>query len=338
MRRLSQSRWLRWSIGLVISMILLYLAFRTTSFAAVWAVLRQADLWWVGAALVSVLATSLFKVVRWQVMLGPPGKDIPFLDLLMANLSGQMLNALFPVRVGDISRAVVIGGEGPGWAFVLGSVALEKIVDLLWYALLIVLLLVVIPLPGWVGDSIWVVLGAAVLMGFLTFSLTANRRRFIQLAEALARRWPSKASSYLVDQLRNGLGSLDVLQQRRDLVKIATWSTVIWSLSVLTNFFIFLSLGIHLSLSASILILVALTVGISVATVPGRIGVFEWICVLVLAIYSVGQTQALSYGLLLHAVVYIPMMLLGVISFLILTHGRRRQTASSLAGVQQVND
>ena len=338
MKKLVQSPWLRWLIGLVGSMLLLYLAFRSTSFAAVWAVLRQANLGWICIALMSVLATTLFKVVRWQVMLGPPGKQVSFMELLMANLSGQMLNALFPVRVGDVTRAVVIGGEGPGWAFVLGSVALEKIVDLLWFALLIVLLLVLIPLPGWVGDSIWVVLGAATLMGFLTFALTANRQRMLQIAETLSHRWPSKTSLYLVGQLRNGLVSLDVLQQRRDLVKIAVWSTVIWGMSILTNFFVLLSLGIHLSFAASILILVALTIGISVAAVPGRIGVFEWICVLVLAIYRVGQTQALSYGLMLHAVVYIPTMLLGVISLFILARGRQRRATEALVNAQQAND
>jgi glycosyltransferase 2 family protein len=198
---------------------------------------------------------------------------------------------------------------------------------MLWFAFLFVLLLALIPLPGWVKDSGWMLVGAAALAGGVTFALTAQRGRFLQLVESLIRRvprlLPEKWQSYVVSRLHNGLDSLDVLQQRWDLVKIALWSTLIWLTAVLTNSFTLMALGIHLDFSASLLVLVGLMIGISVAVVPGRIGVFEWICVLALAIYGVGQAQALSYGLLLHAIVYVPTTLLGVVSFFILS---RRQT------------
>ncbi len=324
--RTLNNRWLRLAAGLLVSLLLLYLAFRTTTFAAVWAVLRQADLFWVGAALLSVAANNLFKVLRWQVMLGPPGRPVPFLDLLMSNLSGQMLNNLFPVRVGDLSRAYVIGGEGPGRAFVLGTVVLEKIFDLLWFALLFLLVLFLFPLPDWVKNSAWLLAGAGLLMGGITFALVSRRQTFMRLVEKLSLRLPPRWQAYLVSRLHNGLDSLDVLQQRSDLVKIAGWSTIIWVTAVLTNQLVFLALGIHLDWQASLLLLVALMVGISVAVVPGRIGVFEWICVLVLGLYGVGQTEALSYGLLLHAIVYVPTTLLGIASFFILA--RRAPSAN----------
>jgi len=249
----------------------------------------------------------------------------------MSNLSGQMLNTLFPLRVGDLSRAVVIGREGPGWAFVLGTVVLEKIVDFVWLALTFVLLLALIPLPDWVGDSGWILVGAAALMCGVTFGMAASRQRLMQLVEAGAARIPLRwtrvrnFSAALVVQLHKGLASLDIVQQRHKLLLIALWSTLIWSAGVLTNYLVLLALGLDVGLSASVLILVSLMVGISVAAVPGRIGVFEWICVLALAVYGVDQAPALSYGLLLHVIVYAPVMLFGVLSFFILV----RKNASS---------
>jgi len=328
MRRLLNNRWVRLAVGLAVSLALLYLAFSATTFAAVWATLRQADLWWVGAALLSVAANNLFKAWRWQVMLGPPGKSVPFLDLLMAHLSGQMLNTLFPVRIGDLSRAYVIGGEGPGRVFVFGTVMLEKIIDLLWFAFLFLLLIALIPLPGWVKDSGWVLVGAAALAGGVTFAMAAQRQRFMLVIESISKLLPGKWQAFVVSRLHNGLDCLDVLQQRWDLVKIAGWSTLIWVTAALTNSLTMLALDIHLDLSASLLVLVGLIVGVNVAAVPGRIGVFEWICVLVLAAYGIGQTQALSYGLLLHAIVYAPTTLLGVVSFFLLS--RRRTPLQSV--------
>jgi uncharacterized protein (TIRG00374 family) len=321
-KQIYRNRWVRLALGLSVSALLLYLAFRQTTFAAVWLVLSQAHLEWVAVALLCVAANQLFKVIRWQVMLGPPGRQVPFVRLLMSSLSGQMINAVFPVRVGDLSRAYVIGGEGPGRAFVLGTVILEKIIDVLWYGLMMVLLLLLIPLPGWVNDSAWALAVAAFLMGWLTFIMAARRQQLMHLVEFAVRRLPDHWKTYLVSRLHNGLDSLDVLQQRADLVKIALWSALAWAAAILTNQATMLALDIHLDFSASLLVLVAILAGINVAAVPGRIGVFEWACVLALAVYGVGQAQALSYGLLLHAIVYIPMILSGVISFYILARGR----------------
>lgn len=319
--RIYENRLLRLAVGLVVSAILLYLAFRQTTFGAVLVVLRQANVGYVVVAFFCVIANQLFKVFRWQIMLGPPGRVIPFGDLLMSTLSGQMLNAIFPFRVGDLSRAYIIGAEGPGRAFVLGTVFMEKIIDILWYGLMLTLLLLLLPLPKWVNDSAWVLVGAAIVMGGVTFAMASQRQRFMQFSGAVVRRLPGSWQVYLISRLRNGLDSLDILQKRTDLIIIAVWSTLIWIMALLTNQFILLALDIHLGLSASLLVLIAVLVGINVAVVPGRIGVFEWACVLALAVYGVGQTEALSYGLLLHAVVYVPMILAGAISFAIQARG-----------------
>jgi hypothetical protein len=42
-------------------------------------------------------------------------------------------------------------------------------------------------------------------------------------------------------------------------------------------------------------------------TTPGRVGLFHYLCVISLAIFGVTNQVALSYGLILHALVYLPM-------------------------------
>jgi uncharacterized membrane protein YbhN (UPF0104 family) len=67
---------------------------------------------------------------------------------------------------------------------------------------------------------------------------------------------------------------------------------------------------------ATLLVLIGLMAGIAVPSVPGRIGIFEYICVLALAVFGIKQTQALTYGILLHAVVFLPVLVLGVLALL----------------------
>jgi uncharacterized membrane protein YbhN (UPF0104 family) len=59
-----------------------------------------------------------------------------------------------------------------------------------------------------------------------------------------------------------------------------------------------------------------LMAGISLPSAPGRIGIFEYSCILALSIFGIRQAQALSYGILLHAVVLLPTTLLGLLAFL----------------------
>jgi uncharacterized membrane protein YbhN (UPF0104 family) len=53
--------------------------------------------------------------------------------------------------------------------------------------------------------------------------------------------------------------------------------------------------------------------------VPGRIGIFEYICVLTLAVFGISQSAAFAYGILLHSLVFIPPTLLGL--FFLITLG-----------------
>jgi len=70
---------------------------------------------------------------------------------------------------------------------------------------------------------------------------------------------------------------------------------------------------------------VGLQAGISLPAIPGTIGLFEYICILALSFFNIDPSTALSYGLLLHAVVLLPPLLAGMISFWVLGLTRERQ-------------
>jgi hypothetical protein len=329
MSKVIRSPYTRLALGLAASGFFLYLAFRNVTFQEVWEALSQANLAWVLAMLISLGLTTLFRIFRWQVLLGPGGKQVSFADLSMALLSGQMLNAIFPVRVGELSRAYIIGGMGNGSqtlgrVFVFGTLILEKILDMIWYALLLIIILLLIPTmlfspPEWLGGGSrpyagLTLVGAAAVLAMIIFLVAYQRQRVLDLLTWLAARLPAKIGNALLPRARSGLSSLDVLTKKTDLVKLSLWSTGIWVASVATNELGLRAMGISLPLSASVLLLAALQAGISLAAVPGRLGIFEYICVLVLGLYGVEQSVALSYGFLLHAVVFLPVILAGILS------------------------
>ena len=56
--------------------------------------------------------------------------------------------------------------------------------------------------------------------------------------------------------------------------------------------------------------------GVSIPPLPGNLGVFPYLCTLVLSLFGVDRETSLAYGLVLQGVVYLPLILLGSLCML----------------------
>ncbi len=122
---LAGSPWFRLAVGIAISAVALYLALRDVAMGDILSILSRIDPAWTALALLSMALNTWAKVVRWKVLLGPAGRAISQWKLLVSLLVGQMLNTVFPARLGDLSRAYVVGSLGPGRTYPLGTVLIE---------------------------------------------------------------------------------------------------------------------------------------------------------------------------------------------------------------------
>jgi hypothetical protein len=261
--------------------------------------------------LFSVILNTLIKVLRWRTLLGDAGQSVRFSSLLIALLTGQLLNALLPVRVGDVSRAIDIGIKGPGSAFTLGTIVLEKIIDLVALALISLVVLAFLPLPGWLGSSVislsattLLVFGLLVLFVLRVEQIDATLAKLIQLV-------PARSHQFLARQLQSGILSIKTLRQNRQRNWTTIWTFLVWVTAIATNQLVLLAFGIHLSILASCLLVAILLIGVSIPALPGGIGIFEYLCVLALGMFAVTPEVALAYALILHFMILLPMILVG---------------------------
>jgi glycosyltransferase 2 family protein len=311
---LASSRVVRVGAGTLLGGVFFYLALRHADYREVGATLARAKVWYVGLALVSVAINTVAKAARWKTLIGSAGQALPFSRVLGMHLVGQMLNKFLPARVGDLTRAYVVGGMGPGRTFALGTVVLEKLLDMLAYVLLFFLLVILLPLPSWVSDSVYVLSLVTFLSFFGVVFLLLQREWFLRLLDRVVGWLPTRLYAPAKTRVQAGLLSLDILRHRADRFKLVGWTALIWGTAIANNYLTFLALPMALErpLLASLLILVALQVGISLPTAPGTIGVFQYICVVALGLLGVDESLAFSYGVVLHAIVMLPTTLLGV--------------------------
>lgn len=332
------SKYFRFGLSLLIGVLSLYLALRNVSVADLGASIQGADWGWVGLALLSVVMTNLAKAARWQVLVGKGSQKVGFGRLLLALLAGQALNSLYPARMGDFGRAYVAGGRGTSRTFLLGTIALEKIIELLSYGVLLLMVILWMPLPVWLNRSVYGLMGVALVLVVAAIVMIRNHvwsSRFLEWFQAWRPAWiPQRVEGIL----RAAMDSLGVLRSGWDLVKVLFWSVVVWGVAIGTNYLVLRALNIPLgesmvgptpgmpvSFLAACLVLVGLTVGISVPSTPGRIGVFEYICVLALGVFGVSQADAFVYGVLLHGIVFLPTTLAGLISLVVLGLPSKRE-------------
>lgn len=313
--RLWNNRWLRWGLVLLLTVLLVYLALGDVPPQQVWNSLRGADTLLLLASLGAVAINLWAKTVRWAVMTNRSVHRLGFFTLLSALLIGQTINWFAPGRLGDLSRLMLAGRSGGSRSYLLGTLALEKTIDLLAYALLFLITILLLPMPDILANSgITLVIAASALA--LGVAVAAAWPRYFEAHLPALFTWlPKRWQAGLAPRLQQALSSLEVLRRGSDTLRLAVFTLLVWASAVWTNDLVLRSLGLGLPWKASVLVLVALQAGISVPAVPGRFGLFEYLCVLSLALFNVPEALGLSYGLLLHAVVLVPTSLASLAAF-----------------------
>jgi hypothetical protein len=284
--------------------------------------LRNIEWGWVGIALILILATYVSRTQRWIVLLRP--LFFRRIAMLRALLTGQLLNHLLPIRVGDVVRSIVLGREpGGSFARVFGSVLIEKAWD--WLALCVLVLIVTwaAPLPDWFltpARSIGL-LAALVLLGFVVIAVVPERWIPLGLAKldrALAG-LPAQWRSFVVRNLQRLLDSLTVLRRRDTIVSAAMWTALTWGLSIVINYAVQRACGIESWIAATTLLAV-LMLGVALPPSIAALGVVEGLSMLPLSIYDVPLETALAIGLTLHLVVIAPLTVSTTLAWLFRSH------------------
>jgi uncharacterized membrane protein YbhN (UPF0104 family) len=164
--------------------------------------------------------------------------------------------------------------------------------------------------------------GLSVLLIAGVWLLARFPDKFAQSSERLVSWLPLRFRATAVALVQSGLSSLRVVNQPMQMLRLAFWSAVVWATAVWTNQLVFQSLHLELPWTAAVFLLVVLQAGISLPTMLGRIGIFQYICLLVLGLFGVSAAVSMSYGIVLQAVVTLPTTLLGLLFLWVMGLGR----------------
>lgn len=299
-------------LGLAMSAVAVAVLLRSIDAADTWKRLSAADpLWFLGACAVT-LGGYAIRAARWGALLSGAAQP-PFRRLFSATMIGFLAINTLPARLGELVRAYALSrSERISAATVLGSVAVERVLDLAALGVFWSLSLLVAPLPGWFRWSGLLTLGLTVLAGGVLWALHRfGGWRVLAAEQGLLRRLPDgprKALGAAIPAFGEGVRGIasPATLSRSSLLTAAMW---------VVNAAVFLmagaALGLNLPVWAPLLLAFVVCVGIMVPSSPGFVGVMEGACVVGLGLIGVGGPEALAYGVLYHATQLLPLVPLG---------------------------
>jgi uncharacterized membrane protein YbhN (UPF0104 family) len=291
-------RWLRLLLGLLLSAGALWLATRGVDWAQTGRALRTAHYPLLLVASLVQCATYLIGASRWRVLFPDPA-SIPLGRLIEALLVAQLVNTALPLRLGPLARAYLVGERhGQGKTLVLTTVAGEKLAEALALVFGIILVVLLLPIPGWLRQAGMATALLAATGLVVVLVLTGGRHR---LARGLARlgNWVTGVSVAMLD-------TMAAWSEPARAGRVLWWTALLWLLGVGVNLLVLLALGMPGQPLIAFALLVLLQLGARVPGAPANLGIFESVCVLVLGWFGIDPGLALSYGFALHVVVLLP--------------------------------
>ncbi len=323
----SNNRGLRLALGTGLSLLFLWLAFRDVSISQIVSTFGQVDWRFIALALALVLIGQLARAARWKLLYHPHQKQLNFLRLTEILFISQMLNIASPIRLGEVARIYYIGRlEAHSRARTLGTIAVEKWLDILTLLVLMLLIPFSVSLPAWFQNKKVSLFALVIVFFVVTLILSFSKDRLLDLLASTSRFLPENWRTRLRRAIELALGSLDVLRSPWVGLRLVGWSFLIWLLGVLVNYIVFLAFGLSLPFAAALFLLVVLQVGVVVPSAPGELGVFNYLCILAFAPFGVDKSMALSFSVILYLVGFGPILILG--AFFIWWEGFRERRAS----------
>jgi len=331
-------------VFLSIGVALMYFAFRNVDPIQMWARVMKANFWWILLSLVFSTLAHASRAYRWSMLIGAVNKKPKFSNTFYALAVGYFANMAVP-RLGEVTRCTALYEvEKTPIDSMVGTVIMERVVDVISLFSLIVLVLLVNmelfsgffkdmaseKLQGLqaVSQTTWIILVAAIILFFVV--LIILRKKFMKIK--------------IVEKVMNFLKG--IMDGFRSVLKVKNkWaflfhSVFIWAMYFVSGYITFFSMPetAHLGLAAALFLLVLGGIGMS-APAPGGFGPYHIFVSAGLTLYGITKyidpatgteiNKGLDYAFVVHSSQVLLIIVLGSLSLIMLNIVKRKQLASN---------
>lgn len=322
-KSVTRSAWMKGLLGIAISSWAVYLCVTRFDWGEVWQQILSVEVDVFALAVVCYLAGFIFRAWRASMMLEAMCEPTMRNSLAVVAI-GYAGNNLLPFRMGELMRsdaAARIYGIHRGSAVV--QVAAERILDAM---AIIALLLVSVLFVSFEGENSAVITNLVRLavvgfvVGLLGFIALVRYGEIIKGKLVGLGRCAEWVNRRLID-------TLSCLRNGRKLVWVMAVSLLVWIFEASSFSALMVHWGVADYVPAGWFVMGVVNLSILLPSAPGHMGVYHWAVVLALGVLAVPGTDAVSFAVVIHALQWLSITVIGVFFMLFLV-GQNRSNDS----------
>ncbi len=304
------------AVGIILSALGLFIAFRDVDWPALRTALSEANGLWILVSAFFTVISVWIRAMRWRILLGPLNA-VRTSHLFSATMVGYFGNGVLPMRAGEVIKSYMVSRLYPDLAVssVLGTVVVERLLDLCGLMLVSLWIAVTFDLPGWVLSGIaGVAIGLIGGLGVLGVAAFAPSHRIEALGRRLVGRWRWMSKPWRI--LETFLTGMAVLRRAGHTTAILGQTLVYWFCQWSMMLTAAWGLNQPLTWMESGTLLLGTMLAASLPSAPANLGLFHAAAVLTMtAVLHYPQPDAQAYAIASHAIrVLLPTVLGGILA------------------------
>lgn len=307
-------RWPVLLVGLIISLGLLWFTFRDLQMGEIRDALRGANYWWLIPGVAVYFVSVWFRSWRWTFLLRG-SKRVSANRLFPVVVIGYAGNNVLPFRLGEVLRAYLLWRRDQvNIGTSLTTAVLERLFDGLTMVVFVLFGLLFVPMSPFFRRLVSVASGVffGALMVFL--ALAARPRLLSRIAHRLIEALlPERFQEPLFELVEGVIAGLESLRSGRDVLVVFAVTLWVWILETMKYWLVSFAFDLQLPYAGIALMGGVVNLLTALPSLPGYIGTFEGGGVQTLEVIGVPSGPAASYVLVLHAILLIPVTLLGLV-------------------------
>lgn len=294
-------------VGLVVSALFILLVLYQVDLASIGQVLRRTSSFWLITALMFYWVEILLRIIRWKRILISMGTTARYPLISNSFCISAAANNIFPLRIGDILRAHLVGIQGKtSRSSLMGTIVLEKLIDFA----------AVLLLTFWGALGTLSRLGALHKVG-LVFLIGTSVLLLTGVSYMLVKkRFKSNGIAiFFHERFGHFKKGFSILLEPKNLLLIFLETVLIWSFNTLAIWAIIKSLGPTLSISEMLLLEGIAGLAAAIPSAPAGIGTLQYAFVLTFGVMHLDKSTGVAASLLVQGVLLGSITLVGMLIF-----------------------
>lgn len=229
---------------------------------------------------------------------------------------GIMANLLMPYLTGQVARIYLLSKKAH---VPKTSIFTTTVLEVLFDGLAIIAIFLALSffevLPDEYHAWHFIALGGlVVLVTTVLFVASRSHTKSYNLVYQFTRHL-APAIQKRIDEIRfSFLSGLEALKSSKHLSVTAVLSVLWWLFQAGMVYILILAFGFKINIWGAVIITAIVNVMMTIVVSPWNIGTFQGATVAAMAPFGIGKSEALAFSFLLHIFVYLPPIVLGVIS------------------------